>query len=64
MTKYYLSFDGDINEDEAYDTIEDADRAKKKLIREQCQEDALYGQYSKRREARYWAITGIVPREE
>ena len=64
MKKYYIAYNGEIDEDFAYDTYEDAKSALSEAVRDACREDAQQGCYSRGREAYYWAITKVVAIEE
>lgn len=57
---FALSYKGEINDENVYDTFEEAERAREEEIRDACREDALYGCYSKRREASYWQAFKVV----
>ena len=57
---FALSYKGEINDENVYDTFEEAERAREEEIRDACREDARDGCYSKRREAFYWHALQVV----
>ena len=57
---FAISYRGEVNEDFIYETYEEAQRAIEKEVLDACREDALYGCYSKRREASYWQAFKVV----
>lgn len=57
---FAISFNGVVDEENTYDTPEEAQREIEEQVRDACREDALYGCYSKRREAGYWRAFKVV----
>ena len=57
---FALSYKGEINDENVYDTFEEAERAREEEIRDVCREDLRDGCYSKRREAFYWNAFKVV----
>lgn len=57
---FALSYYGVINDENVYDTHEEAERAREEEIRDACREDARDGCYSKGREAIYWRAIQVA----
>lgn len=57
---FALAYEGEINDEIVYDTLEEAERAREEEIRDACREDARDGCYSSRREAFYWHALQVV----
>lgn len=57
---FALAYEGEINDEIVYDTLEEAERAREEEIRDACREDARDGCYSRRREAFYWHALQVV----
>ena len=57
---FVLSYEGEFNEENVYDTFDEAERAREEEIRDACREDLRDGCYSESREAFYWAALQVV----
>lgn len=57
---FAISFNGVVDEENTYDTPEEARRAIEEQVRDACREDMRDDCYSRAREASYWRAFKVV----